>query len=192
MFDRDTELADFNTFIREYSNKIFFVAGRFYDLKPDDWLRYSCEWYQKHGWRELPNDRYIGTLPNGQEAIRYHSVDAMAMQELKTLTPMAQLLVDTWLARKTQLDRLRNEPDKKIEPPPPEPPKAKPIELPPQEPKPEKPKKENPNPNLVKFGVWFGIIGAAASAASLFFPAAKPFVVAIVAIVKGILQALGA
>lgn len=97
----------------------------------------------------------------------------------------------------------RPRPDIPIEEPKPKPvpvPKPDPItphpNMPkPPEPKPEEPKieqpKKNPNPTLVKFGVWFGILASVASVVAWFVPGAKPWVAAIVPLIRAILSVLG-
>lgn len=149
MIDRDTTLADFNMHMSQFSVKLFMVAGRFFDIDPKSYERLSCVWYSRHGWRELKDDRYIGKLANGQDAIRYHSVDAIALENPE-LDETAQIIYDGWMARKKQLASMRGAPDIKIEPP-----KATPIELPPLEPEPPV---KTPRPEWrVKLGVYLAL-----------------------------------
>lgn len=86
--------------------------------------------------------------------------------------------------------------------PVPEPrPKPKPEPMPtphPNMPKPPTPRpqepdqpKKNPNPTLVKFGVWFGILSSVLGIVAWFVPSLKPWVMAIVPIIKAILSILG-
>jgi hypothetical protein len=62
------------------------------------------------------------------------------------------------------------------------------VELPPKE---EEPVKKNPNPNLVRFSVYFGMIASVAGIVAWFIPGAKPWVAAIVPIIKTILSLFG-
>lgn len=152
--EKNSDISDFNMHMSQYSARLFMVSGRFFDLAPTEWEKLACSWYGKHGWRELKDDRYIGKLPNGQDVIRYHSVDAIVLENPE-LDPTAQMIYDRWVARRAQLAAQRNSPDVVILPPPPEPPKAKPVELPPPEPKPE-PKKARPE-WIVKASVWLTV-----------------------------------
>jgi hypothetical protein len=141
-----TDLSDFNTYAREYGARMFLVAGRVFDLAPDNWEKLSCMWYQQHGLLELPNDRYIGKLPNGQEAVRYHSVDELALNPPKELAGIGQHIYDGWMAKKVQLAKIRNA-DPIVILPPQEPPmwepkpQPKPVELPPKQELPKEPQK---------------------------------------------------
>jgi hypothetical protein len=195
-----TDISDYwMHFVSEYGRNSYHVAPRIFDLAPNRWEELSAIYYARHGFKAPPkDDSYIGPLPNGVEAIRSHRIDALVLENPTEMDDMAKFLYDGWLGKKASLAKSRSEePRVVILPPPPEPPKPtpkpepvkkpKPIELPPK----EEPEKKNPNPNLVRFSVYFGIISAAATAAALFFPPAKPFVVAIVAIVKSLLAALG-
>jgi hypothetical protein len=191
-----TDISDYwMHFVSEYGRNSYHVAPRIFDLAPNRWEELSAIYYARHGFKAPPkDDSYIGPLPNGVEAIRSHRIDALVLENPTEMDDMARFLHDGWMGKKAALAKRRSEePNVVILPPPPEPPKPKPvekpkpIELPPK----EQPEKKNPNPNLVRFSVYFGIISAAATAAALFFPPAKPFVVAIVAIVKSLLAALG-
>lgn len=72
-----------------------------------------------------------------------------------------------------------------VPPRPPFPPKPEP------KPEPEKPKKKNPPASLVRFSVVFGALATALGFASWFYPPLKPFLAAIVPLVKAILAAFG-
>jgi hypothetical protein len=65
--------------------------------------------------------------------------------------------------------------------------KPKPVELPPK----EDPVKKNPSPSLVRFSVYFGMIASVAGIVAWFIPGAKPWVAAIVPIIKTILSLFG-
>jgi hypothetical protein len=185
------ELSDFNTYARGFGTRMFLVAGRVYDLAPDKWEWLACAWYERHGLLELPGDRYIGKLPNSeQEAVRYASVDALLLNPPKELVGIGRHIYDGWLAKKAQLDKIRNADPIVILPPPPEAPKPtkpKPVELPPK----EEPVKKNPSPSLVRFSVYFGMIASVAGIVAWFIPGAKPWVAAIVPIIKTILSLFG-
>jgi hypothetical protein len=186
----NTDLADFNTYAREYGARMFLVAGRVYDLAPDNFAWLASAWYERHGLLELPNDRYIGKLPNGQEAVRYASVDALLLNPPKELVGIGRHIYDGWLAKKAQLAKIRNADPVVILPPknPPMPEKPKPVELPPKS---EEPVKKNPSPSLVRFSVYFGMIASVAGIVAWFIPGAKPWVAAIVPIIKTILSLFG-
>jgi hypothetical protein len=185
------ELADFNTYARGFGTRMFLVAGRVFDLAPDNFAWLACAWYERHGLLELPGDRYIGKLPGSeQEAVRYNSVDELVLNPPKELVGIGRHIYDGWLAKKAQLDKIRNADPIVILPPPPEPPKPTkptPVELPPK----EEPVKKNPNPTLVRFSVYFGMIASVAGIVAWFIPGAKPWVAAIVPIIKTILSLFG-
>jgi hypothetical protein len=106
--------------------------------------------------------------------------ELMLAQSQITTIELAYMHLQSWT-------RNQAEPPK---PKPVEPPKPKPVE--PPKPKPvEPPAKKNPPAGLVKFSVWFGIIGTAIAAASLFFPQLK-MLAPIVALIKALLGAFGA
>jgi len=196
------DLADFNGFVRQYGSRVFLVAGRCFDLDPDNWEFMACAWYEKHSnMLEIPNDKYIGKLPgNKQEALRYHSVDELFQNPPKELVGVGKFIYEAWMARKKELAKMRNADP--ILPPPPVPPtpqptpedpassRGKPAKLPPKNPD-VKPPKKNPPPGLVRFSTYFGIAASLAAVVSWFVPGAKPLVVGIVAVIKAILSALG-
>jgi hypothetical protein len=183
-----TEISDFNLrFVYLYSSRAFLVAGRFYDIAPDRWEKLTCLWYARHNFFELPGDRYLT-----ETAVRFKSVDALAAEKDPEMTPTAQHLYDQWMGIKKRLEESRADKPVPIEPPKPTP-TPLPIPDPIPEPKPEDkpPSKKNPPAALVKFGVYFGILGTAITAASLFFPQLKlltPFI----ALLKALLAAFGA
>ena len=163
------ELADFNTYARGFGTRMFLVAGRVYDLAPDNFAWLACAWYERHGLLELPGDRYIGKLPGSeQETVRYHSVDELVLNPPKELVGFGQHIYDGWLAKKAQLDKIRNADPIVILPPknPPMPEKPKPVELPPQEPA---PKKQRPEWQI-KTGVWLTVLTPIAALGTMLFP----------------------
>ena len=190
----DTELSDFNWhFLSQYGRIKFYVAARFWDAMtfdkaPIDPYRLACEFYARYGFNVEAKDPYI--VGN---RVRHKSVDDLVKENPETLSDVGQMLFDSWIGFKKNIDASRaKEPElPKIPPPPPMPPKVEPV------PKPSLPEihlpqeKKNPAPTLVKFSVWFGILATAAGAASFFFPQAKPIVAIVVALVQSILKALG-
>jgi hypothetical protein len=169
-----SSVSDFNLhFVSQYSSRSFLVAGRFFDLTKD-WERLACEWYGRKGFRELKNDRYIGQLPDGRDAIRYHSVDALVLENPERLSDIGQHLYDSWLGIKANLAKHRSEPPVVILPPPQEPPMwepdtkpvPKPVELPPKK---EEPKKHRPEWQI-KFGVWLTVLTPVVAIATIFLP----------------------
>jgi hypothetical protein len=163
-----SNVSDFNLhFVAQYSSRSFLVAGRFFDLSPD-WERLSCEWYARHGFVELKNDRYVGQLPDGRDAIRHHSVDALVLEKPEKLSEIGQHLYASWLGIKANLAKHRTEPPVVILPPknPPMPEKPKPVELPPQEPA---PKKQRPEWQI-KTGVWLTILTPIAALGTMMLP----------------------
>ena len=196
----NTDLSDYwMHFVSEYGRNSVHIAPRFFDIAPDKWERLTSIYYSRHTFKKPPeDDAYIGPLPaTGRQVIRSHRVDAICMEN-PPMDEMATFYYDSWMLKKAHLKKQREaEPQIRIEPPKPEPPpqpKPKPVELPPKEEpkKQEEPaKKQNPDPWIVKTGVWVGILGSVATVVSLFVPQAKPFVVAIVAVLKGIISALG-
>lgn len=187
-----SNVSDFNLhFVSQYSIRSFLVAGRFFDLTTD-WERLSCEWYAKHGFNEQPNDRYIGQLPDGRDAIRYHSVDELVLLNPAQLSPTGEMLYSQWLGIKAKLEEHRKVPDVVILPPPPEPPVYEPEPEHEPEPKKDEPApKKNPSPALVKFGVWFGIASTVAGVVAWFVPAIKPWLLVIVPVVESIIKVFG-
>jgi hypothetical protein len=184
-----TDVSDFNLrMVSLYSSRAFLVAGRFYDLAPDRWDKLACLWYARHNFFELPGDRYLTDT-----MVRFKSVDALVAEIDPQMTPTAQHLYDQWMGIKKRLEESRKDKPIPIEPPKPTPtplPIPAPIPEPKPDPKPEQPK--NPSPGLVRFGVWFGIISSVVGVVAWFVPALKPWVAAIVPIIRAILSALGA
>lgn len=187
----NTDVSDFNLhFVSLYTSRAFLVAGRIYDLCPDDWSRRACIWYARNNFFELPGDRYLTDT-----AVRFKSVDALVAEVDPKMTPTAQHLYDQWLGIKKKLEESRKDKPVPIEPPKPTPtplPIPDPIPEPKPEPtpEPEQPKK-NPPPSLVKFGVWFGILASGLSVAAFFYPPLKPIVTFVVPIIKALLAAFG-
>lgn len=131
-----TDVSDFNLhWLPQFGPVKFLVAGRCFDAAPDRWEGMACEWYARHGFQELKDDRYAT-----ETAVRYKSVDALAAEKPMQVSALGSHLYDSWMARKAELAKNRKEP---IEPPKPLPP-TKPEE-PKDEPKPQ-PKPEEPKP----------------------------------------------
>ncbi len=175
-----------NNFVCEnYWHNATLIAYRFFDLGVEDWDKRACEWHMRYAYGVKLSD---GDVYFDDRLQRRYSVDKLAKESPLQMSDQAQVMHNCWLA-----DRERREANKKppIEPPHPVPPAPKP------EPKPEEPKQEepptkkNPPAALVKFGVYFGILGTAITAASLFFPQLK-VLAPIVALIKALLAALGA
>jgi hypothetical protein len=183
-----TDVSDFNLrLVSLYSSRAFLVAGRFYDLAPDRWAALSCLWYARHNFFELPDDRFFTDT-----AVRFKSVDALVAEKDPEMSGTAKHLYDQWLGIKKRLEESRKDKPIPIEPPKPTPtPVPIPDPIPEPNPVPQPPAKKNPPAALVKFGVYFGILGTAITAASLFFPQLKlltPFI----ALLKALLAAFGA
>ena len=190
----DTELSDFNWhYLSQYGRIKFFVSARFWDAMtfdkaPIDPYRLACEFYARHGFAVEAKDPYI----EGNR-VRHKRVDDLVKENPETLSDVGQMLFDSWIGFKKNIDASRaKEPElPKIPPPPPMPPKVEPV------PKPSLPEihlpqeKKNPAPALVKFSVWFGILATAAGAAAFFFPQAKPIVAIVVTLVQSILKYFG-
>jgi hypothetical protein len=183
-----TDVSDFNLrLVSLYSSRAFLVAGRFYDLAPDRWEKLSCLWYARHNFFELKDDRYLT-----ETMVRFKSVDTLVAEVDPPMTPTAQHLYDQWMGIKRRLEESRKDKPIPIEPPKPTPtPLPIPDPIPEPKPEPKPPEKKNPPAWLVKFSVWFGIIGMAVTAASLFFPQLK-MLAPIVALIKALLAAFGA
>jgi hypothetical protein len=176
----------FNNFVCEnYWHSATLIGYRFFDLKLEDWDKRACEWHMRYGYGVKLSDGDSYFSGNMQ---RRYSVDKLAAENPLKMSETAQVMHNCWL-----VDRARREALKK--PPPIEPPKPVPPPLPKPEPKPPEPKPEqpkNPSPGLVRFGVWFGIISSVVGVVAWFVPALKPWVAAIVPIIRAILSALGA
>ena len=171
----------FNNFVCEnYWHSATLIAYRFFDLKLEDWDKRACAWHMRYGYGVKLSD---GDVYFDDRIQRRYSVNKLAAENPLQMSDEAQVMYNCWLA-----DRARREALKK--PPPIEPPKPIPPEPKPEEPKPEKPK--NPSPGLVRFGVWFGIISSVVGVVAWFVPSLKPWVAAIVPIIRAILSALGA
>ena len=144
----DTTLADFNVYMRNCGARTFLVAGRCFDLAPNNWEFLSCAWYERNGLLELANDRYIGKHPTeNREMVRYKSVDEIVANPPKELVGIGRHFLDGWIARKKELDQTRKADPVVILPPPPNPP------MPKVEPKPEP--KPDPQPEPKKPSVPF-------------------------------------
>lgn len=140
----DSELSDFNWhFLSRYGRIKFYVAARFWDAMtfdkaPIDPYRLACEYYARHGFSVEAKDPYI----EGNR-VRHKSIDALVAENPAKLSEVGQMLFDSWLGFKKNLEASRaKEPQlPKIEPPPPTPPPVvvEPAKLPeirlPQEPK---------------------------------------------------------
>lgn len=185
----NTDLSDFNyRFLSDFGHVEFLVAGRFLDAVEIDgalveWDRLACEWYAEHGFKEIPDDKYI--VGN---RVRYKSVDALIEKNPSQLSDLGQVIYDRWLGVKKHVDRTRNkEPVVVIEPPPP-------VPTPPAPPAPVKPPKPSapsrPSPIIVKIGVYMGLITTAIGVAAFFTPALRPVKLLILPIINMVIKAL--
>jgi hypothetical protein len=111
-----------------------------FDKAPIDPYRLACEFYARHGFSVTAKDPYI----EGNR-VRHKSVDDLVKENPEKLSEVGQMLFDSWLGFKKNLEAARaKEPQlPKIPPPPPEPPPVVVVENPklpevrlPQEPKP--------------------------------------------------------
>lgn len=156
----NTEISDFNLhWLPQFGAVKFLVAGRCFDVAPDRWEGMACEWYARHGFQELKDDRYLT-----ETAVRFKSVDALAAEKPMQVSNLGSHLYDSWMARKAELAKNRKEP---IEPPNPLPP-TKPEE-PKDEPKPQ-PKPEEPKPKSKIPWKTIATVLSAISFALTFFP----------------------
>lgn len=167
----ETYLDEFNEYVREFGSRTFLVAGRIFDLDTKNWEFLACAWYEKNGLLELPGDKYLGKLPNGMDAWRYHSVDNLVLKSPTELVGVGKHIFDGWKAEKARIIKRRNaDPVVVITPPPPEPPKPKPvpIELPPKK---EEPKKKPPRAEwVVKLSTYLTILTPVVAVISYFLP----------------------
>lgn len=113
-----TELSDFNLhFLPQFGRVRFLVAGRCFDLAPDRWEALACEWYARNGFSEIKGDAYISGM-----GYRFKSVDTLVAESPLAMSPLGQHLLDSWQARKKELEKNRIEPPKPVPPPPKTPP----------------------------------------------------------------------
>jgi hypothetical protein len=182
----NTELSDYYLFfVRDYGRAAVHIAPRFFDIAPDKWLKLTSIYYARFGFKELPeDDSYVGKLANGRDAVRSHRVDAIVLENPE-MDDMAKFLYDSWIAKKAQLDKNRNETPPIVLPPPPEPPPMpKPVELP--------PKVEEPKPPKKPFKIHWGLIATilTALAFALKFLPVPAFVLGIIDVILKIIQAI--
>jgi hypothetical protein len=166
----DTELSDFNWhYLSQYGRIKFYVVARFWDAMhfdkaPIDPYRLACEYYARHGFNVEAKDPYI----EGNR-VRHKSVDDLVKENPEKLSEVGQMLFDSWLGFKKNLDATRaKEPElPKIEPPPPTPPKELPkVEEPKKLPKielPQEPKTPSTFPWKRVLSVAFGILVTASA-----------------------------
>lgn len=163
----ETYLDEFNEYMREFGSRTFLVAGRIFDLAPDNWERLAALWYQKNGLLELSNDRYIGKHPKeDRDIVRYHSVDDIVLNPPTELAGIGRHIFDGWQGEKARIIKRRSEDPVVILPPPPNPPMPKPIELPPKQEEPKKPRPEW----RVRLGVYLVLATPIVAGVSLLLP----------------------
>ncbi len=188
----DSELSDFNWhFLSQYGRIKFYVAARFWDAMtfdkaPIDPYRLACEYYARHGFNVEVKDPYI----EGNR-VRHKSVDDLVKENPEKLSDVGQMLFDSWLGFKKNLDADRKkEPElPKVEPPPPTPPKELPKV---EDPKPSLPEVKVPNPPVAKKTPWklIATIVAAIAFGLKFLPVVPAFVIAIIDIIVKIVQSI--
>jgi hypothetical protein len=161
----DTELSDFNWhFLSQYGRIKFYAAGRFWDAMhfdkaPINPYRLACEFYARNGFTANPDDFYT----EGNR-VRYRSIDKLVQENPEKLSDVGQMLFDSWLGFKKNLDSTRAKEPELPRIPPPNP-------MPPSLPKIQLPQEKKPRPEwVVKSSVWFTVLTPVMLVASYFIP----------------------